>query len=137
MKFKPFGAIAAVSSSMMLFAGCSTSTCEMPAGKSESVSATPCMAVLGKFTAPDVPAFGPAEAEVPPGRWTTNAMAAPAGLPGNGMAQHPMLYIGEGYNKMFVVNHGKVIWTYSTGHGNEYDDAWMLSNGNILFSRMQ
>jgi hypothetical protein len=34
------------------------------------------------------------------------------------------------------VNDGKVIWTYSTGKGWEYDDAWLLSNGNILFSRM-
>ena len=48
-----------------------------------------------------------------------------------------MLYIGEGYNKMFLINNGKVIWTYSTGRGNEYDDVWMLSNGNILFTRMQ
>jgi len=29
------------------------------------------------------------------------------------------------------------VWTYSTGPGNEYDDVWMLSNGNILFTRMQ
>ena len=48
-----------------------------------------------------------------------------------------MLYLGEGYNKMFLINQGKVIWTYSTGGGNEYDDVWMLSNGNILFTRMQ
>ena len=48
-----------------------------------------------------------------------------------------MLYIGEDYNKMFLVNDGKVIWTYPTGKGNEYDDVWMLSNGNILFTRMQ
>ena len=47
-----------------------------------------------------------------------------------------MLYIGEGCNKMFLVNDGKVIWTYSTGKGWEYDDIWLLSNGNILFSRM-
>ena len=43
----------------------------------------------------------------------------------------------ENYDKMFVVNDGKIVWTYSTGKGNEYDDAWMLSNGNILYSRMQ
>jgi hypothetical protein len=98
-------------------------------------SATPCMDVLGKFTAAAVPALGPAEIEVTPGRWVTNA--TPAGLPGNGLAQHPMLYLGEGYNKMFVVNNGKILWTYSTGKGWEYDDAWMLSNGNILFTRMQ
>jgi len=30
-----------------------------------------------------------------------------------------------------------VVWTYQTGPGYEYDDAWMLSNGNILFTRMQ
>ena len=61
----------------------------------------------------------------------------PPGLPGKGLAQHPMLYIGENCNKMFLVNKGKVIWTYSTGGGPEYDDVWMLSNGNILFTRMQ
>ncbi len=38
---------------------------------------------------------------------------------------------------MFLVNDGKVIWTYPTGAGYEYDDVWMLSNGNILFTRMQ
>ena len=48
-----------------------------------------------------------------------------------------MLYFGEGYNKLLVVNGGKIVWTYSTGPGWEYDDAWMLSNGNILFTRMQ
>ena len=48
-----------------------------------------------------------------------------------------MLYIGEGYNKIFVVDGGKIVWTYSTGAGWEYDDVWMLSNGNVLFSRMQ
>lgn len=97
-------------------------------------TAKPCMAVLGRFTAPDVPEFGPAEAAVPARVWDK---PLPSGLPGNGLAQHPMLYIGEGYNKMFLVNNGKVVWTYSTGKGNEYDDAWMLSNGNILFTRMQ
>ena len=98
-------------------------------------SATPCMAQLDRFTAPDVPAMGPAETESPMGKWT-NA-PTPAGLPGNGLAQHPMLYVGENYTKMFLVNDGKVIWTYQTGKGYEYDDVWMLSNGNILFTRMQ
>ena len=69
------------------------------------------------------------------GKWT-NA-PTPAGLPGKGLAQHPMLYVGENYTKMFLVNDGKVIWTYQTGKGYEYDDVWMLSNGNILFTRMQ
>jgi hypothetical protein len=93
------------------------------------------MAVLVRFTAADVPALGPAETVAPIGNWTNGV--TPANLPGNGLAQHPMLYAGENYNKMFLVKDGKVIWSYSTGSGYEYDDVWMLSNGNILFSRMQ
>jgi hypothetical protein len=96
--------------------------------------ATPLMALLGRFTAATVPAMGPAETEVAPLTWDKST---PPGLPGNGMAQHPMLYIGEGYNKILLVNKGKITWTYSTGTGWEYDDVWMLSNGNILFTRMQ
>ena len=96
--------------------------------------ASPLMPLLSRFTAADVPALAPTETEVAPLVWDK---PIPAGLPGNGIAQHPMLYIGEGYNKIFVVNNGKIIWTYSTGGGWEYDDAWMLSNGNILFTRMQ
>ncbi len=98
-------------------------------------SATPCMDVLDRFTAPGVPAMGPDETASPAGSWTD--AATPANLPGAGLAQHPMLYVGEGYDKMFVVKDGKVIWTYSTGTSYEYDDVWMLSNGNILFSRME
>jgi hypothetical protein len=37
---------------------------------------------------------------------------------------------------MFLIKDGKVIWTYSIGKGPEFDDVWMLSNGNILFTRM-
>ena len=107
--------------------------CHTPAATSSS--ATPCMAQIDRFTAPDVPAFGPAEIASPLGRWT-NAVT-PDGLPGNGLAQHPMLYVGENYTRMFLVNDGKVLWTYQTGKGYEYDDVWMLSNGNILFTRMQ
>jgi hypothetical protein len=93
------------------------------------------MAQLDRFTATDVPVLGPAETASPPGKWIK--AGAPAGLPGKGLAQHPMLYVGENYTKMFLVNGGKVCWTYQTGKGYEYDDVWMLSNGNILFSRMQ
>ncbi len=97
-------------------------------------AATPCMDVLHLFTAPDVPAFGPHEIESPV-NW--NITETPPGLPGKGLAQHPMLYVGENYDKMFLVNDGKVIWTYSTGTSYEYDDVWMLSNGNILYTRME
>ena len=94
----------------------------------------PLMKLLPRFESASVPAMGAEEVEPPnfhPGA------PQPEGLPGKGMAQHPMLYIGEGYNKMFLVNQGKIVWAYSTGAGNEYDDVWMLSNGNILFTRMQ
>jgi len=94
----------------------------------------PCMKVLHLFTAPDVPGLAPSETAVEPLKWD---QPVPAGLPGNGLAQHPMLMLGEGYNKLLVVNKGNVIWSYSTGPGWEYDDAWMLSNGNVLFTRMQ
>ena len=97
---------------------------------------TPCLDVLGRFTAPDVPAFGASETPVDPPTWRSYPELASLALPGKGAAQHPMLYIGEGCNTMFLVRDGKVVWTYSTGKGWEYDDAWLLSNGNILFSRM-
>ena len=143
MILKALVPITAFACGLMLLAGCSTTSssdceaCNMNAGKSVSISMAACLDVLGDFTATNVPALGPGETEVPLARWSTNATPAPAGLPGNGLAQHPMLYLGEGYNKLFVVNNGQVIWTYSTGRGGEYDDAWMLSNGNVLFSRMQ
>lgn len=122
----------------VLYSGCSSPPSRsMSAVGTKSVSATPCMDILYRFTAPDVPKLGPAEIEVSPTKLMTNPPPTPPNLPGNGLAQHPMLYAGEGYNKMFVINNGKIIWTYSTGKGNEYDDIWMLSNGNILFSRMQ
>lgn len=96
--------------------------------------ATPCIDVLPLFTAPGVPAMAPQEEFAAFGN--PNAIV-PANLPGKGLAQHPMLYIGENCNKMFLVKDGKTVWSYSTGKGPEYDDVWMLSNGNILFTRMQ
>ena len=132
MKAKLGSVIAAVSAVGLaaILAGC-----HMPGAAAGSSSATPCMARLGRFTAADVPAMGPAEMASPAGKWTN--VVTPTGLPGNGLAQHSMLYVGENYTKMFLVNNGKVIWTYQTGPGYEYDDVWMLSNGNILFTRMQ
>jgi hypothetical protein len=92
------------------------------------------MKLLAQFTAPDVPQMAPTESEAPR-NWKENPI--PKGLPGKGMAQHPMLFFGEGYNKLMIINKGKIIWSYQTGGGWEYDDAWMLSNGNILITRMQ
>lgn len=92
------------------------------------------MDVLHLFTGPNVPAMAPEEELAP---LIPSTEVTPANLPGNGLAQHPMLYIGENCNRMSLVKDGKVIWTYNTGKGPEYDDVWMLSNGNILFTRMQ
>ena len=94
----------------------------------------PLMKLLPRFTSPGVPTMAPEETETPATTWPPKKGI---GLPGKGIAQHPMLYIGEGLNKIFLVNDGKIVWTYSTGPGWEYDDVWMLSNGNILFTRMQ
>jgi hypothetical protein len=104
------------------------------ATRSENTNSEPLVKLLPRFESSSVPAMSAEEVEAPnfrPGSPQADD------LPGKGMAQHPMLYIGEGYNKMFLVNQGKIVWTYSTGPGNEYDDVWMLSNGNILFTRMQ
>jgi hypothetical protein len=94
---------------------------------------SPLLAVLDRFTAPDVPVRGSAEAEPQARNWP-DPTSVP-NLPGRGLAQHPMLYAGEGYNTIFLVNRGKVVWTYSTGRGGEIDDVWMLSNGHVLFAR--
>ena len=124
---------AILAASLALFAVCSA-TLGQHAPKAKPSPAMPLMALLDRFTAPDVPALAPSEKPVPPLKWDKPILP---NLPGRGLAEHPMLYIGEGYNKMFLVNDGKIIWTYSTGGGWEYDDVWMLSNGNILFTRMQ
>jgi hypothetical protein len=126
-------ALAIVAAGFALFALCSASSGQNAPSK-KPPAAAPLLSIMDRFTAPGVPAMGPGETEVPALKWDK---PIPAGLPGNGMAQHPMVYVGEGYNKIFLVNKGKIVWTYSTGTGWEYDDVWMLSNGNVVFSRMQ
>ncbi len=62
--------------------------------------------------------------------------AAPAVLPGKGLAQHDFFYAGEAKTRdMYIVRGGKVVWAYndSTGRG-EISDATLLSNGNVLFA---
>lgn len=87
-----------------------------------------------RFLDPSVPEWGPAEEKIDP----PLIPREPDGkvYPGGGLARHDMLYIGEGCNRIFLVKDGKIIWKYDTGAGWELDDVWMLSNGNILFSRM-
>jgi hypothetical protein len=95
--------------------------------------ASPLLSLLDRFIAANVPATGPAEGGPIPRNWPEPASIPER--PGRGLAQHPMLYAGEGYNTIFLVNHGKVVWTYSTGREGEIDDVWMLTNGHILFAR--
>jgi len=92
----------------------------------------PLSAVLAKFTDPGVPVRGPMEAAPNP----RNYNGAVPTRPGNGIGQHPMLYVGENYNRISMTNQGKVIWTYDTQGGFEFDDIWLLSNGNVLYSHM-
>jgi hypothetical protein len=115
----------------LLVIGCSHRL-PAPAGPAAS---SPLASVLDQFADPAVPARGPAEAEPIPRSWP-EPTALPA-LPGSGLGQHPMLYAGEGYNTLFVVNHGKVIWSYSTGKGGEIDDVWLMTNGHILYTKMR
>jgi len=69
-------------------------------------------------------------------------------LPGKGLKQHDFVYAGEwdmrkpNAQSLFVVRDGKVVWQYSiplrtaTGGIQEFDDATMLSNGNIVYACM-
>src|ERR1051326_1940409 len=69
-------------------------------------------------------------------------------LPGKGIKQHDFLYAGEMDRRkpkaqsLFVVRRGKVVWQYSiplftaTGQVQEFDDATLLSNGNIVYTCM-
>src|SRR3954470_18182353 len=72
----------------------------------------PLLKVLDQFTAADVPTSGPTEPGPTTRTWwdpTTNPSTVSSDLPGKGIAQHPMLYAGEGYNTLFVVKDGKVV----------------------------
>jgi len=69
-------------------------------------------------------------------------------LQGNGLRQHPFLYVGEWDSRhpeaqsMFLVRDGKVVWKYSipmhpdSVSNQEFDDITMLSNGNIVYACM-
>jgi hypothetical protein len=134
MRQKSLIPTAVMTGMLMLFSMHSANSGQKTAGSRPSAAA-PLMDLLHLFTAPDVPALGPGETPMEPLK--PEPTSVPDSLPGNGLAQHPMLYFGECYNILYLINNGKIIWTYSTGPGCEYDDVWMLSNGNILFTRMQ
>jgi hypothetical protein len=94
--------------------------------------------------APAAAALPPPAAEQP----ATPAMGSPAQLPGKGILQYDFLYAGEwdtrkAIQTIKIVRKGKVVWSYSlplrtaNGHIQEFDDATRLSNGDVVFSRMQ
>ena len=72
--------------------------------RASAAKATPCMDVLKLFTAANVPAMAPEEEAAP---LVASAEETPANLPGNGLAQHPMLYIGENNNRMSLITVAK------------------------------
>jgi hypothetical protein len=86
-----------------------------------------------------------------PGGAQTQAAPAvrhsPDVLPGKGLLGHDFLYAGEWDTRkpmqtMFIVRGGKIVWQYSMPlHPQpdviqEFDDATLLDNGNIIFSHM-
>lgn len=97
-----------------------------------AASHLPLTTVLQSFTAANVPSLGPNEHPIDR-NWPDPISVVQR--PGHGISQHPMLYAGEGYNNIFLVNDGKVIWNYFTGDRGEIDDVWLLTNGHILFTR--
>src|SRR5215471_9909234 len=102
-KLCPSQAMVSAIGLVTILTGCHTPTIK-------TTSATPCLDVLPLFVAANVPAFGPSE--IVCSEKYTNGITR-SGLPGKGLAEHPMLYVGENCNKMFLVKDGKVIWTYS------------------------
>lgn len=80
------------------------------------------------------PAFAAPEAPAP--MMPPPVSAAPAVLPGRGLAQHDFFYAGEAKSRqMFLVRKGVVVWSYDdpTGRG-EISDATRLSNGSVLLA---
>ena len=67
-------------------------------------------------------------------------------LPGNGIKQHPFVYIGQvdkrhpDAQSIFVVRDGMVVWQYSIPlkkegkFDQEFSDVTMMSNGNVVYA---
>ena len=103
--------------------------------KGTNNSSTPLLDIISQFTASNVPKLASSEEVV--SSLKPDTVHVPENLPGKGLGQHSMLYFGECYNILYLIHEGQIKWTYQTGDGCEYDDVWMMSNGNILFTRMQ
>jgi outer membrane protein assembly factor BamB len=112
----------------ILISGCASTTGAGATGNTHY----PMLSVLEQFE--HAPAMGPGETNAPVRALPTNSLTM--NWPGKGLAQHPFLFYGEGNNVLYVVNHGRVVWTYAFPRGGEIDDAWMLSNGHIICTKM-
>jgi len=99
------------------------------------------LVIVSRTRSAELPAPAGPQSSVPA------ASISPAVLPGKGLAQHPFLYAGEWDTRkplqsMFLVRDGKVVWHYSiplhnaAGGIQEFDDATLLSDGNVIFSCM-
>jgi len=88
----------------ILISGCASTPGN---GNAAGNASQPMLAVLAQFD--NAPAKGADEADMPVRVLPTNSVAM--NWPGKGLAQHPFLFYGEGNNVIYVVNHGKVVWT--------------------------
>ena len=97
--------------------------------------------VMFIFTALAALSFKPAAADA-----QTSRPASPDVLPGRGLAEHNFLFAGEWDTRkpmqsIFVIRDGKVAWSYeiplndAAKNVQEFSDATILSNGNIVFAR--
>ena len=65
----------------------------------------------------------------------TNRPAAPAILPGDGLARHDFFYAGESKSeRMYIVRGGQIAWDYTHPGKGEISDAVLQPNGNVLFA---
>ena len=91
--------------------------------------------VIGAL-AQDTPPAAPAAEKPAPPKAADNVPAAPAVLPGKGLAEHDFFFAGEAKERrMFIVRKGQVVWSYDDPEGKgEISDAVLLSNGNVLLA---
>ena len=118
------------------------------------------LAITYAADAPATPAKAPAApatsaAAKPPAATSSDTFVpmnyerySPEELPGKGLSQHPFFYTGQ-YDfrnptqKMVIVRDGKVVWSYEMPTNasdpaktlQEFSDATLLSNGNVVFAR--
>jgi len=56
-------------------------------------------------------------------------------LPGKGLAEHDFFYAGEAKEEnMFIIQQGRIAWSYTHPGRGEISDAILLPNGNVLFA---